>query len=55
LYRKFFFYPSPSPPPSPPFAGERRRVRGVNLKDILENGLFFVKDKTDRQLAMGAG
>jgi len=23
LYRNFLFYPSPSPPPSPPFAGER--------------------------------
>jgi hypothetical protein len=31
LYRNFLFYHSPSPPPSPPFAGERGRVRGLNL------------------------
>ena len=31
LYRNFLFYPSPSPPPSPPIAGERAGVRGLNL------------------------
>jgi hypothetical protein len=30
FYRNSFFYDSPSPPPSPPFAGERGRVRGLN-------------------------
>ena len=37
MYRNFLFYPFPSPLPSPPFAGERGRVRGLNLiKGTLE-------------------
>jgi len=50
LYRNFLFYPSPSPLPSPPFAGERGRVRGLNLINPKE----FGADREEVRLALEA-
>ena len=45
LYRKLLFYPSP--PPSPPFAGERGR--GLNLNLTFKIGVHFLLERPTKR------